>query len=206
MAVAAVKAKPAARTPAAVHQEEPEVRTPDRGLAADLSGPILTRSGQPAALRFTGAEDKFAFDRSIIPEGWDYQWKAAFVKNAPNTQHMTEMEANNWEPVPASRHDGLFMPRGHKGNIERGGQVLMERDIRLTLKSRASDKREADERVRLSRSPVGLAGSLMNANPGAANMADFADQAARAGTGVKTERTPMGNPDRRSGYTYTLEE
>lgn len=205
MAVAAVKTKPVSRAPIA-RDEAPAQRTPDRGLAADLNGPILSRSGQPVSIKFTGGEDKFAFDRSIVPEGWDYQWKAKFVKNAENIQHMTEIEANGWEPVPAARHDGMFMPRGFKGHIERGGQILMERDIRLTMRARHNDKRAADDVVRTARSPAGLAGSLMSAAPGAASLADFNDASARQGSGVKIDRVPMGNPERNKGYTYTLEE
>jgi hypothetical protein len=176
-------------------------------LAADLRGPIRKRSGEvvDGKLAFTGSEDKFAFDRSIVPAGWDYQWKAAFIKNAPNTQHMTELAANHWEPVPAERHDGIFMPRGHKGNIERGGMILMERDIRLTMRARAMEKREADDSVNRSRQMAGL---LAQNNPSAVDkgVIDFGHGEAQKATGVRIERVPMGDPDRQKGYQYTIDE
>lgn len=181
----------------------PRVQNGRQTLAADLSGPIRKRSGDviDGGLRFTGSEDKFAFDRSIIPAGWDYQWKAAMVKNVPNTQHMTELEANHWEPVPAERHDGVFMPRGYKGNIERGGQILMERDIRLTMQARAIERREADEPVKRSRQMAGLmANSLPSA---AAGVVDFGHGAAQGATGVRIERSQV---PQNSSYQYTIEE
>jgi hypothetical protein len=132
-----IKAKTAGREPV----REPQSRVPDD---RDV---IRNRAGQPVSLRIRGDEDQFAFDRSIVPPGWDYQWKAQSVYGAPLTQHMVNMAQNGWEPVPADRHDGLFMEKGFKGNITRGGMILMERDARLTAQSKAMDKRAADEAV-----------------------------------------------------------
>ena len=98
--------------------------------------------------------------------------------------------------MPAQSH---AMPPGYQGNIERGGQVLMERDERLTAQARAVERRAANAPVIESRQMAGL---MRNAVPGvAADSMNFDDGAARAVSGVRIERTPRINDAK-----YTLEE
>lgn len=200
-------AKTKAAAPQTVGREPPAPRMPERdpgverSLAADPNGPILTRSGKPATLKFTGAEDKFSFDRSIIPEGWDYQWKTKTIKNWEWIDHQVELAQNGWEPVPAERHPGVFMPKDYRGPIERGGMILMERDMRLTAQARRVERREANEQLAISRSMAGLMGNQITGS-GAAIL-DFDAAEAKPATGVKIERTPRVNDAK---YTYTLDE
>jgi len=173
-------------------RSEPESRMPERDPNV-----ILNRSGQPVTLRLRGDEDKFDLHRMGIraPEGWTYEWKTKTVKNWEWTEHQVDLAQNGWEPVPASRHDGLCMPRGHVGNIERGGQILMERDARLTAMARKSEKRAANEPVQNSRNMAGMMGRN--------DMTDFDNPLARGATGVKIERQarlPEAN------YQYTVDE
>ena len=224
MAVAA-KAKPAAARSAApaatVGREAPQARMEhtsptapslrqvtghDGKIVHVLDGPIVNRSGQAVGLRFTGAEDKFDFDRSIIPPGYDYQWKAMTCKGAPMHEHQVELAQNAWEAVPPQRHDGMFMPKGYPGNtIDRGGQRLMERDMRLTLKARMLDKRAADEPVKNALSQAGLAGMMQNAAPNSGAIVDFDSPDARGANYVRKQHEgTIVNPQR--NYTYTLDE
>lgn len=62
-----------------------------------------------------------------VPDGWQYAWKRKTVKNWEWDGQLRELTANGWRLVPASRHDGRMMPRGHYGHIESCGFVLMER-------------------------------------------------------------------------------
>lgn len=189
----AIKAQ--ART---VTRDAPEDRTPDR--APERDNVIRNRAGQPVSLKFNGNEDLFAFDRSIIPDGWDYQWKVKTVKNWEWVEHQVTLAANGWEPVPADRHDGVFMPRGYKGNIERGGQILMERDIRLTMQARQAERREANTQLNMSRSMAGL---LERSMPGGSAILDYEHPAARGATGVKVERQARTND---ANYRYQIDE
>jgi len=164
---------------------------------------IYTRSGREISPQtmLTGDEDRFAFDRSIIPAGWDYQWKVKTIKNWEWIDHQVELAANGWEPVPAERHEGIFMPRGYTGNIERGGQILMERPMQLTEISRQRERRAANEPVQSSRSMAGLAGRQM---PGSASgILDFEHPSARGATGVGITREAHRND---ATYKYTIDE
>jgi len=183
-----------------------QVRTHDGQVVRVFDGPIVNSTGQAVGLRFTGAEDKFAFDRSIIPEGWDYQWKAYACKGAPMHEHQVELAANGWEPVPPQRHDGMFMPKGFGGNtIDRGGQRLMMRDMRLTLKAREIEHRAAMEPVNNARSQAGLAALMGNAAPNSGAIIDFQHGEAQRATGfAKKHEGQIVNPQR--NYTYSLDE
>ncbi len=91
--------------------------------------------------------DEFYIDRSAIPDGWDYEWKAKFVVNEERPAYMTSMERAGWEPVPAERHP-QFMPAGQaKGAIERKGMILMERPKELTDRAKARELRKARGQV-----------------------------------------------------------
>lgn len=66
--------------------------------------------------------DPFHVPQDMVPQGRSYQWwhlvhdKCHF--GGPSSA---------WAPVPASRHDGYFMPFGHVGDIEVGGLGLFEK-------------------------------------------------------------------------------
>src|SRR5580704_3629697 len=118
MAVAA-KAKPAAAKSASAPAPAPRVAASTVGRAHDeprmereaptvrqikindgtvhgqtvsvLDGPIRSRGGQNVGLRYTGAEDMFSFDRSIIPPGWDYQWKVQTIKGWQWREHQVQI-------------------------------------------------------------------------------------------------------------------
>ena len=187
--------KATART---VTRDAPEDRTPDR--APERDNVIRNRRGEPVSLKFNGNEDLFAFDRSIIPDGWDYQWKVKTVKNWEWVEHQVTLASNGWEPVPAERHDGVFMPRGAKGNIERGGQILMERDMRLTMQARRAERQEANSQLNMSRSMAGL---MERSMPGGSGILDYEHPAARGASGVKVERQARTND---ANYRYQIDE
>lgn len=195
-----------AKARAATRDVDP-ARTPDRSLgdrtpeAQRDPNKIYTRSGREiSGIRYTGNEDRFAFDRGIIPDGWDYQWKTKTVKNWEWTDHLVELAANGWEPVPAERHPGVFMPEGYTGNVERGGMILMERDMRLSAQARAMERRAAAEQLGVSRSMAGLMGRQM---PGGSGILDFEHPAAQNATGVRVDRQPRVSD---SKYQYSVDE
>lgn len=174
----------------------------DRIVSPDERDPnkIYSRDGREVSLKFTGDEDRFNLASLGVfpPEGWTYEWKTRTIKNWEWTDHQVELYQNGWTPVPAERHDGKVMPPGHKGNIERGGLILMERDARLTAQARRLDKHKADGPVADSRQMAGL---MTRVTPNAGGIVDFEHGQARGATGVRVERQA-----RVGGGTYTYEE
>jgi hypothetical protein len=98
--------------------------------------------------------DKFAIDQSIIPEGWDYQWKRHTVLGKDDPSYDVNLRMNGWEPVPARRHPEMMPSGSTAGTITRDGMILMERPMELTMESKARDKRKAQLQVRAKESSL----------------------------------------------------
>lgn len=88
-------------------------------------------------------DDRFKIDRSQIPDGMDYLWIAVSVFGQPNTSRIARFHQKGWRPVPASRHEGVFTPRGFDGPIELDGLMLHERPLLYTIKAREHEQRKA---------------------------------------------------------------
>ena len=141
------------REEATMTNEVPEVQKA-RGIreAALRSEEIRNR------IRTTGSDDigdmydDFFISPTVIPDGWDYNWKRKVVAGYEDKEHTIEMLQAGWEPVDASRHPEM-MPAGYKGAIERKGMVLMERPKEIsdmakqrelaTARKAVSDKEQA---------------------------------------------------------------
>lgn len=102
-----------------------------RIMVMDRAGRMISRTGN------NGGTDRFDVPVSMIPDGWSYQWIAVSVTGKPVNN--TGMFQNGWEAVPAKRHDGIFMEKGHEGSIIIDDQMLCERRIELTLEARAEE-------------------------------------------------------------------
>lgn len=118
---------------------------------AGRGGLIVTgRNGEQLTRKRTQTGDIFDIPKSLIPEGWEYQWCAASVVG--NSEVLLDQnlmfQENGWRAVPSERHDGRYMPVGHKGNIIRGGQMLMERPKALCDEARLEDQRNAIQQMR----------------------------------------------------------
>ena len=100
--------------------------------------------------------DRYHFDPAIVPDGFVYQWKRYAVLGQEDPAYLAELHQVGFEPVPAERHDGLFLPKGTKGPIIIGGQILMDRPIDLEQEARAEEKYKADAQVRGSREQFGM--------------------------------------------------
>ena len=142
-------------------------------------------------------ENQFAFDRSIIPPGWDYEWKTETVANAPWTQHQVNLAQAGWEPVPAERHDGVFLPLGSVGPIQRGGMLLMERPMQATKISRQRDKMKADAQVNAA---FARAGQKVPTT-----ITDFNHPDAVRKTGVRVENAGFATQSEEA-YSYSVDD
>lgn len=147
--------------------------------SAPSTGPVRRRVRQ--------GTDRYAFDQSIVPDGFVYQWKRHSILGQEDPAYMAELHQLGFDPVPAERHDGLFLPVGTKGPIIIGGQILMERHVENEREARWEDKKRADDQVNGSRQQFGL--------PPAANSRFAAESAkSRAVTGVRVGREVVDAP------------
>lgn len=80
-------------------------------------------------------------------DGIDLLWGPNTIHGQPDPTRHQQYEINAWEAVTPDMFggvlDGLYMPRGYKGEITFGGSVLMWRPMELTLESRAEESQAA---------------------------------------------------------------
>jgi hypothetical protein len=92
--------------------------------------------------------DKWAIPEHLIPDGMAYQWIRCEVYGKPDNARLAEAERAGWRPVPAKRHDGLYMPPGYEGPIVIDGLQLYEIPKRVNRIKRQMTAKAADDRVR----------------------------------------------------------
>lgn len=141
----------------------------NKAQAVGRDGEMLTRKRPVSA-------DIFHIPREIIPDGWDYQWNAIEVVGQPQTASIIAMAENGWRPVPAGRHEGMFMPAGTapESAIIRDGLRLEERPMVLTEEARAEERMKASRLMQDQIEQHGLAAKMPNGfsrdNPNLARM------------------------------------
>lgn len=119
------------------------VRSPVRPVAPPEREPVRAK----VRVRKGMGVDQLHIPQEMIPDGVDLQWVTDSVLGQPNPHGRQQFEINAWEPVLPSmfegRFDGMFMPKGYKGEINVGGLVLMWRPMELTLEARAEERQAA---------------------------------------------------------------
>ena len=70
--------------------------------------------------------DPFFVPPDMVPQGRSYQWWH-LVHDKFHFERPNSAIPSGWSAVPASRHDGYFMPFGHVGDIEVSGLGLFEK-------------------------------------------------------------------------------
>jgi hypothetical protein len=108
---------------------------------------IITRNGQTYEYISGDEPDRLHVPASMIPDGMVYLWVTDSILGQVQPQWRTRRERTGWRPVPAKRHDGLFMPKGHEGEINVDGLVLCEKPIEFVERDRLKMKRAAAEQV-----------------------------------------------------------
>jgi hypothetical protein len=122
----------------APHQTQ--ARTPQRETQRG-GNEIIGRSGEVLTRRRSAGIDPYHIPEGIAPDGWTYQWNTVSVYNDSGIvmDQQMGMYENGWRAVPATRHPGMFVPVGTKGDIVRGGQRLEERPAILTEQAKAEE-------------------------------------------------------------------
>jgi hypothetical protein len=116
----------------------------------DLREPIreVMREDQEFAYQPEDEDDRLKVPKDVIPDGMEYLWVTGSIYGQPQTQRLARFQRQGWVPVPASRHDGMFMPRGHKGYIEVDGLILHERSKKISDMARAHERKKALGQIR----------------------------------------------------------
>lgn len=92
-------------------------------------------------------DDRLKIEPDEIPEGMSYQWVTSAIFGQPQPQRLARFQKQGWTPVPASRHDGKFMPKGYQGHIEVDGLMLHERPAEYTRQARLHEARKARDQI-----------------------------------------------------------
>lgn len=116
--------------------EAPVVSRP--GNVIERGGRVWTRAVN------ISSTDPTHIPEELIPEGMVYQWNRHEVVGKEDKTNIVMMQKAGWEPVPASRHDGMFMPRGATGPIIHFDLMLCERPIEFERQARAEERAKAN--------------------------------------------------------------
>ena len=175
-------------------------RSDGRVEAIGHNGEVLSRTR-------TQVGDIFEIPKSMIPDGWTYQWNAVSIAGNKDIlldqTHM--MYQNGWRPVPAERYAGSLVPKGSNGPIVRGQQMLMERPLALTLEARAEDERNARQLISDRNESLKLAGVKKNLGNGF-EMGDKY-RGANAGARIQIDKSmDVLNVNREAGNYTTFDE
>lgn len=115
----------------------------------------------------TAQEDMFWLPVEEIPEGSSYEWKRWTAAGLEDPFYIAQMREQGWEPVDPKRHPNWLPPGYNEPNIIKGGQILMERPIELTLEARAEQRQLARRQVIEAEQRLGMTARELstNANP-----------------------------------------
>lgn len=117
----------------------------------------LDEEGNPIWRRSAGANDKYAIDQNIVPDGFVYEWKRHSVYNQPDPAYEAELLNNGWRFVNPSRHPGVFLsPNTSEQIIVRDGLALMCRPKVLNDEERAEAQKKANMAVTDAKRQHGL--------------------------------------------------
>ena len=123
----------------------PELRDDPMARARARAAQIRENLGE---LGMDDGEDRFRVNLSLVPEGWNYEWKRQSVFGQTDPAYEVELARKGWESVPTHRHPEMMpVGKGHE-TIERDGMVLMERPKELTEESKDVELRKARAQVR----------------------------------------------------------
>lgn len=141
--------------------------------------------------------DRYHIPQHLIPAGIDLQWNVQSILGKDDPQARQTMTVQGWEPVTGDmfdkRFDGMFMPKGHKGEINVGGLVLEWRPIELTAEAKAEELQAARHARGVEEAKIKSA-QIDGVDPG---FMDPNIPAARGGNIFRKEmgRSPMAIPE-----------
>lgn len=132
-------AKPLRATPQQ-QSRDPDIQRNEHGKVS-----VRGRDGEWLSRKRPANQDEFFIPPHMIPAGFEYQWNVVTVHGMEMISEQIAMAENGWRPVPAGRHEGMFMPKGYAkdGAIVRKGLRLEERPKVLSDEARAEEASKA---------------------------------------------------------------
>lgn len=128
--------------------------------------------------KLINSEDQFWLPVDEIPDSHkrevngeliiSYEWKRYSTVGQEDPFYIASMREQGWEPVPPSRHPN-WLPPGYTGqHILKGGLMLMERPIELSIEARLEERALAKRQVRDAEARLGMTpkGELTRNFPG----------------------------------------
>src|SRR6185436_6613792 len=112
-------------------------------------------------------QSELTIDKDLLPEGITLQWvtDSVYGDSVSFAQRRASFEKSGWVPVHPEdfdgRFDGMFSPVGSKGEINKGGLVLMAKPTEMARRSAERDRRKAAQQVSIKEQA--LYGGEMNA-------------------------------------------
>lgn len=108
---------------------------------------------------------KAKFDGSLVVS---YEWKRFSNMGQEDPFYLASMREQGWEPVPPSRHPNWLPPGYSAQHIIKGGLILMERPIELSLQAKQEEKQLSNRQVREAELRLGFTakGELTRDHPG----------------------------------------
>lgn len=148
--------------------------TPIREEAVEPAAPKKTRLRKNASARSLLDLPQDVVDTVRNQYGQDLQWVTDSVHGKAEAAMRQSFEINAWEPVMPDMFNGLFdgmyTRKGHKGEIEYGGLVLMYRPRELTDEAIEEERNARDGAMEAQRNMItngvipGMSASSYNPN------------------------------------------
>lgn len=85
-----------------------------------------------------------------------YEWKRWSNMGQEDPFYIASMREQGWEPVPPSRHPNWLPPGYTAQHIIKGGLILMERPIELSIEAYRESKALAKRQVREAEARLGM--------------------------------------------------
>lgn len=153
---------------------QPIRATPIREISAEPAAPKKTRLRKNASARSLLDLPQDIIDIVRNQYGQDLQWVTDAVHGKAEPAMRQSFEINAWEPVTPDMFEGLFdgmyTRRGHKGEIEYGGLVLMYRPLELSDEAIQEERSARDSAMEAQRNMItngvipGMSASSYNPN------------------------------------------
>jgi len=106
------------------------------------AGEKKTRLRKGAAMRSLLDVPQDMLDK-LTADGIDLQWVTDSILGQSSPQQRMAFEINGWEPVTGDMFDGMFdgmyAKKGHQGEINYEGLVLMWRPMELTIEAKQEE-------------------------------------------------------------------
>jgi hypothetical protein len=101
-------------------------------------------------------DDIFHIPLEEIPEGSSYEWKRWSNLGLEDPFYIAQMREQGWEPVNPKKHPNWVPPGYVQPHIIKGGQILMERPIELTLEAQAEQRKLSKQQMREAEQRLGM--------------------------------------------------